>query len=361
MPEKYELLRTADGQAWVKSSRVDNLRDVDAIVFDCDGVLIDAGKSYDATMIKVADRLVQELLGTKLPWREFGPSLILQLRRTGLFNNDWDTTYALIMFSALALSEGHASVRANEATARIRRIVNAFCASVKGVAPAHETVKRYLQSAIANSSQDSTLSRVRERLGYPGSPPRSFMATVFDEIYHGSRLYRQMYGTAARYYSGEGLIERERILVGRRDLNSLNAVLGKGKLAIVTGRPFLPAKHVLKSMLAYFNRKASMFLGDMDVHPELAAELSSFRKPSGQGLVHASKTFSSNMLLCVGDSAEDIMMVENARAEIPVLSCGVYGTRTDEAEQARFFRNRDVDLVLPTARLLPTVLRLFRK
>jgi len=358
MLEKYESLRTADGQGWVKSSIVDSLRDVDAIVFDCDGVLIDASKSYDATTIKVVDRLVQELLGTKLPWRDIGPPLILQLRRTGLFNNDWDTTYALIMFTSLALSEGHASVRA---TARIRGIVNAFCASVKDVAPAHETVNRYLQSAIANSSQDSTTSRVQERLGYPGSPPRSFMATVFDETYHGSRLYRQMYGTAARYYSGEGLIERERILVGRRDLDSLNAVLGKGKLAIATGRPFLPAKHVLKSMLAYFNRKASIFLGDIDVHPELAAELSSFRKPSGQGLVHASKILSSNMLLCVGDSAEDIMMVENARAEIPVLSCGVYGTCTDEAEQARFFRNRDVDLVLPTARSLPTVLRLFRK
>lgn len=360
MPERYELLRTDDGQAWVRSSSIGGLRHVDAVVFDCDGVLIDASKSYDATIIKVTDRLVQELLGTKLHWEQFGPSLILQLRRTGLFNNDWDTTYALTVLSALALSDAPTPHRTSDASVMIRKIIKEFTASVNEFAPAHESVNEYLKGAL-DSSQDCNVSKVQEKLGYPGSPPQSYLATVFDEIYHGPRLYRQMYRSTARYYRGKGLIERERILVGRRNLDSLNVLLGKKKLAITTGRPFLAAKHVLKSILAYFNRKASIFLGDIDVYPELSPELSVFRKPSGQGLVHASKILPSKMLLYVGDSAEDVMMVKNAQSEISAMSAGVYGTSVDRADQVRFLRNRSVDLILPTARSLPTVLGLFKK
>jgi len=355
MPEKYETLRTAFGQSWVKPSRVDSFLDVDAIVFDCDGVLVDASQSYDATTIKVVDGLVRELLGAKLSWDEFGPALILQLRRTGLFNNDWDTTYALTMFSALALCEAGPTLGTN-ITSRIQSMINEFTASLKEVAPGDVAVNRYLRRAISSSSQDYQISKIQEILGYPGSPPRSFMAAVFDETYHGPRLYEQMYGTTASYYRGEGLIEKERILVERKDLDSLNALLGKGRLAIVTGRPFLPAKHVLKSILDCFNPKASIFLGDID-----RGSFSPLRKPSGQALVRAYKTLRSAMMLYVGDSTEDIMMVENASAEISVLSVGVYGTSLDKMGQVRLFRNRGVDLILPTARSLSTVLRLFKK
>ncbi len=361
MPELYRSLPTRYGQAWIRPSSIAAFRKVDAIVFDCDGVLVDASKSYDATIITVADRLVRDLLGIRLPWRELGPSLVLRLRRTGLFNNDWDTTYALIMFSVLALGEGGASLKASEAIARIREAVREFTASVKDGGPAHETVNRYLRNTVADSSRDSNIAKVQEELGYPGSPPRGYMATVFDEIYHGPGLYRQMYGTAPRYYLGQGFIEKERVLIGKRELNVLDVALGKGRLALVTGRPFLAAKHVLRSILDHFNRKASIFLGDIDVHPELAPELSAFRKPSGNGLVRASKALSSNMMLCVGDSAEDIMMVENARDEISVLSAGVYGVTLDKAEQARFLRDRDVNLILPNARSLPIILRSFKK
>lgn len=360
MRDGYTTLRTSDGEAWAKASSIQNLRNIDAVVFDCDGVLIDSSKSYNATILKVSDLTVQKFLGSKLPWRKFGPPLILQLRRTGIFNNDWDATYALIMFATLALSEGHSA----DAVDRIQRIVNGFAGSVKdAVAPAYQTVNQYLENTKTKSGslQDSGMSKVQESLGYPDSPPRGFMTTMFDEIYHGPKLFQRMYGTPARYYRGEGLIERERVLVSRRSMGSLAALLGKGRFAIATGRPFPAAQHVLKSILAYFKRDASIFLGDMDVRPELAPQLSPFRKPSGRGLVYASKALSSNMLLCVGDSAEDIMMVENARPEISALSAGVYGTSINETEEAQFFRKREIDLILPTARSLTTILRSLKK
>lgn len=346
---------------------------VDAVVFDCDGVLVDARKSYDATIPRVVDQLVQTLFGVRLPWKEAAPQQILQLRRTGLFNNDWDTTYALTLFASLALAEngiqgseavsrrqsrGISTAEMSGVIAKVQRCVERFCSSVTDESSAHEAVSRFLQTNLPTTGQArSVLTSVREKLGYPGSPPSSFLSTLFDEIYYGSRLYRRMNGVNARYYRGEGLIENEQRLIRKTDLETLSRLLGKQRLAIGTGWPYLAAEYVLRALLNYFNLEASFFTGDADVRPELRKRVSLVRKPSRQLLVHASQTFSSDMLLCVGDSAEDVKMAENAALSgVPILSAGVYGTNSVPAAQAQFFRDRDVDLILPTAREVSTIL-----
>ena len=110
--------------------------------------------------------------------------------------------------------------------------------------------------------------------------------------------------------------------------------------------------------MKHFNRKASVFIGDIDVHPELAPHLTQFRKPSGRSLIHAQRKLSSEMLLYVGDSAEDLRMAEDARRlKAPVLFAGIYGTGLGHEEQSKFFRDRGADLVLPTVRQVPIMLR----
>src|SRR5438445_1893531 len=81
------------------------LKKVDAVAFDCDGVLIDARRSYDATIIAVVEMLVKELTGLRLRIAKVAPILIAAIRRTGGFNSDWDTTYALTLISVVALEK----------------------------------------------------------------------------------------------------------------------------------------------------------------------------------------------------------------------------------------------------------------
>jgi phosphoglycolate phosphatase-like HAD superfamily hydrolase len=202
------------------------------------------------------------------------------------------------------------------------------------------------------------IDALKEQLGYPGSPPNSLLASLFDEIYHGPVLFRRMYDVEARQYRGKGLIENERLLIKRRDLESSDRILGGGRLAIITGRPYLPTEHVLHEILDCFNPNASLYIGDID---RGRSELTAFRKPSGRGLTHARRALSSDMLLYVGDSAEDLEMVENARLEEePVLSAGVYGTNVDRATHLKFLFERGTDLILPTARKITDLLRFVR-
>jgi phosphoglycolate phosphatase-like HAD superfamily hydrolase len=376
MRERYEVIQTPGGAAWIKSSQFQNLQQVDAIVFDCDGVLVDARRSYDATIPKVVDQILSMTLGIELPWKEFAPRMIAGLRRTGRFNNDWDTTYALILFSVLALPVK--SVRelvSSSFSSRTRRfnysqkvvmaniasLVRKFCCNSTRSGNASETVNCFVSGNMPSKIYGPVIVSVKKQLGYPGSPPNALLSTLFDEVYHGPILFRRMYGVDAQHYRGKGLIKNERILVRRQDLDSANEVLGEQRLAIITGRPYLAAEHVLRDILDYFDVEASLFIGDIDVHPELATKLAAFRKPSGRGLAHVRQTLSSDMLLYVGDSAEDLEMVENARIEEePALSAGIYGMSVEQSDHLKFFIDRGADLILPTARMIPDVLRLIK-
>jgi phosphoglycolate phosphatase-like HAD superfamily hydrolase len=373
MREEYEVMRTPDGAAWIRSSQFRKLQQVDAIAFDCDGVLVDTRGSYDATIVKVVDQILNMTLGLDLPWKQFASRTIVELRRTGRFNNDWDTTYALILFSVLALPVKAVREYASSSLAnRTRRfkysrrvvvnsiasIVTRFCCDLTGAVNTPEIVDRFVTDNVPSRIHSNVVVAVKRQLAYPGSPPYSLLSTLFDEVYHGPILFRRMYGVEARHYRGKGLIEKERVLIKGQDLDRANEFLKKRRLAMITGRPYLAAEHVLREILRYFDLQASLFIGDIDAHPELGRKRAAFRKPSWRGLAYVRRKLSSHMLLYVGDSAEDIEMVENARMqEEPVLSAGIYGTSVDRSDQLKFLVEQQTDLILPSARKTPDVLR----
>ena len=73
--------RGGSGLAINKSSK-DLLGKVDAVAFDCDGVLIDARRSYDATIRVVVETMVEEMAGARLRLASVMPRLISMVRRT---------------------------------------------------------------------------------------------------------------------------------------------------------------------------------------------------------------------------------------------------------------------------------------
>ena len=52
------LTKKSDG-IYIDDSCVDNLMEIDAIIFDCDGVLIDITKSYDLAIIKTTQYVLE--------------------------------------------------------------------------------------------------------------------------------------------------------------------------------------------------------------------------------------------------------------------------------------------------------------
>jgi len=364
MMDEYRVISGEGGRSYLRSGKLDELESIDAVIFDCDGVLIDARGSYDAAIMMTVDRVVREMFNLRLPWRRLAPPLVQKLRQTGGFNNDWDSSYALVAFALLSLQAGRLGAPQTVARRGRREIAKGIAESIDTFAASERTsgrasVDSFLRARL--SSRYESFARSLKMLGYPGNPPDSFLTTVFDEAYFGPSLYRRIYASEPRYGYQKGLIDRERVLLSKSDLNRVRKVVGKS-LSIITGRPYLGTKHTLGATMDYFDRKASVFIGDLDLDPALASSLEKFRKPSAAGLMHSRDALSSKVPLYVGDSGEDIMMVENARRlKERFLFAGTYGTSFDPHEQVEFFRRSGADLILPAARSLPRILERAKK
>ena len=283
------------------------------------------------------------------------PRLIATIRRTGGFNSDWDTSYALTLFALVALQRGKQG-RGEKDVLPLTSITAAF-----GSAPRErgkEAVDSFLEEKFP--SMKDSLDKAREYLEYPRTPPDGRMTTVFDELYFGASLFEKVHGVRAKGPRGRGLIELERILVDEKTLQSLEERVGGARLAMITGRPFVGTEHTLGRLMRYFDKDASIFIGDADIDLDLRAQYDRMRKPSPEALLRARERLSSETLLYVGDSAEDLMMVRNARRRgvKGLLFAGVYQTSPVRPDQARFFAREGSDLVVETVNQIPSGLLL---
>src|SRR6267378_1859102 len=123
----YDSVRVRGKRLTINEASRGLLKEVDAVAFDCDGVLIDARRSYDATIKAVVRMMVKELTGFSLRISKVAPKLIAVIRRTGGFNSDWDTTYALTLISVIALERSRRRLGPRrDPLDAVRRIVDEF-------------------------------------------------------------------------------------------------------------------------------------------------------------------------------------------------------------------------------------------
>ena len=371
MTIRYTPVGTEHGPAWIREGSERALGSTDVAAFDCDGVLVDSRNSYDVTTVRVVERLIGEMLGVRLPWKREAPRLIHMLRKTGGFNNDWDTTYALCLFITCSMP-----MRFKEALATARRFPVTLIGEVTAAVPAvFSEVNRIIVEYVSTKGQvgHSSADRfVRERMspfdqricdlvrayaGYPGSPPKSRLATLYDEMYHGPALFEELYGVEPKYFSGTGLITKDRVLVTRADLRRLAECFGD-KLAIDTGRPRKAVEYSLRNLLSFFDLDASVFIGDGEIGRERERVPHFDKKPNPASLLHVRDKLGSSNLLYVGDSAEDVLMATDVRTSSGgVTFAGVYGASHDTRDQVEFFRREGVELILPSVRDLPGLYR----
>jgi HAD superfamily phosphatase len=161
-----------------------------------DGVLIDTRLSYNLA-IKKTVKYVLDLLNSPKTNQPISDNIILKMRRTGGFNNDTDTTYALILASLVSQL-----TNAKELDRLLFDVTNNIDA--RGII----SVERYLSTVYSGA----TVEKIKHKLSYPGPIGRSIVTTVFDEVFYGTKLFKQRYDIYPQYYIGDGLIDNERII-----------------------------------------------------------------------------------------------------------------------------------------------------
>lgn len=211
------------------------------IVFDMDGVIIDVSGSYRETVRQTARRFFKGFRSWEdLPDPLFSLEDLARLKQSGGLNNDWDLSCLVIslLFSLVKLS-GRFADNHKDPWHRYQRTRKD--ADVSGLA-------HFL------SSESNPLSQLMKKSGKRHTPfIKSFyggdvgsgniIKQIFQEIYLGKDLFASTYGMAPKMYYGNGLINREKLLI---DPCILQWFFEDHILAIATGRPAAEAEYPLE-------------------------------------------------------------------------------------------------------------------
>ena len=321
------LIKKSDG-IYIDDSIENVLTDVDSIVFDCDGVLIDITESYDLAIIRTTKYVLTNF--AKIDDSiDVDFEIIDEFKSTGGFNDEVDLTYAVIL-SIVAAKKTNQDQRAF-----ISQVVKNTNST--GII----SVEKYLETK-------ADLSEIKNRLSYPGKHGENPLYQIFDQLFYGPKLYLKLFGMSSKF-TEPGLIEHDDVILTESLLKKLQSRFDE-KIGIVTGRGFESVNYSLRNLLKYFNLESSLFLED---------ESRDLAKPNPKSLINCIEKMKCSKTIYVGDSMEDFIMAKKVTAYgRETIFCGIIGTSKDPQKKLKLFEQNDAHLILDSINLLPNVLNL---
>src|SRR3990172_3352980 len=332
LSDNYLAVNMDGRKAYVRRGAIAPIKEVSTLIFDCDGVLIDARNSYNRSISRTVSYLSQNLLKMPIPEQAISEQVIYSFRKSGGFNNDWDATCAILLYlytklpqqalnniQTLAESQVDGSslvADAFERTSEIRRSLQPIDAASVDDAGIEKDLLMLAEKADSRGlvSIEESLSKTISTdalksfswiMSHPAAVGVSLVTTVFEELFLGPDLFRRKYGLQPRFITeGVGLVADEKPVVSEETLHLLTERFGKLALGIVSGRSQLTAEYTLGTPFKHFNSGLVVFVED-DISTALKngelEQAKGFGKPSPYGLLNAEKAASkSGLILYIG-------------------------------------------------------------
>ncbi|HIA04046.1 MAG TPA: HAD family hydrolase [Myxococcales bacterium] len=236
-----------------------------ALIFDMDGVLVDAGMSYIAAAVDCVAGYTPRVLSGLTPSVDL--NWVHALKQAGGFNNDWELSSALVR--GLAARGEHFDI-------------DQYAAELTALGGGTHAVN--LLFGELNSDQERIMGPTQE------------LKRFFQELYLGETLFRADYGADRKHYTGPGYIDREETILSTAFLSARNE-----KLGIATGRPRMEARYALE-------RFGTDSLFQALVTHDCACEAGQPGKPNPWILLEAAKQLNEAPESCVyvGDQPDDM-------------------------------------------------------
>jgi len=340
----YQCLEK-DRRIYFKKDSAKVLSDVSRIIFDFDGVLVDISQSYRQTIRRVVDYYFLEILGLE---GERGKLATLgdvqRFKDTGLYNNDWNLTHAIITyylallmrkiqqrrilqdftkrFSGIHFSEVDSFLQTlGEIGDFLRRLgLNATeLVDMKkdGVLGVESLLKRVrlenqnsLEAAlkpILPQAGGKQLTLIRKMVPYDLEKP-DLLKRLFEELYLGAELFSKFYGVPSIFEFNKSFLEKENFIPTKKTFDALS--LRFGKFAIYSEKPRDQGMYILEknNFKEYFDENECTFQEEI---PWGAG------KPNPTFFMEMVEKLAGKVrrVAYVGDDMADALLVENARLQ----------------------------------------------
>jgi HAD superfamily hydrolase (TIGR01548 family) len=253
---------------------------VDAVVLDVDGVLVDVADSYRRAIIESLDAVYGETIDR---------DAIQQFKDAGGFNNDWELTDAAALYS-LARREG------------MEKSLSQFTDAIYGIGGGLEAARTVVSEALTPAE--------RERVFAKWDPDR--LRDVFQQLYLGAELYGEIEGGDPDI-DAAGFIHDEPVIV---EETTLDALQERFPVGVLTGRPAAEADIALERVGLDVSDDHRFTMDDWEAgKPDPAALVTLAERFSADSEERRSsdrRTRSVDSLAFVGDTLDDVRTANNA-------------------------------------------------
>jgi len=273
-------------ELFIKQELLKTLPQLDAILLDVDGVILDVSESYRVAIMETTQWYAREILKLEDNTQLMDGSDIEGFKMAGGFNSDWDLTNAAVML----------------VLAKKVRTEASDMASVMAEGPTWEEFtseigRRGGGLAVAEILVLETLTSPQRREFALAFNPK-LVVQIFQEMYGGLDACKKLYGFEPEYIRDEGLYKKEKVIL---DANLLGALSAKYKIGLLTGRTRNEA------------RLAMEVVGLKIPDSQWVTEDDGVKKPDGRALVLLQEKVGFKFGIYVGDTMDDLNVVKNYR------------------------------------------------
>ena len=293
--------------------------DIDAVIFDMDGVLIDISRSIRVVNCLAVPYFLRTVLGWPAPDDLLTSADIELFKNAGGFNDDLDLTNALTLFY-IAKGREHPSA-APETLNVFQPNLNRFAARIKERGGGIKAAEAIMMEHLTRDDLLAVETDYRKHL----------IKQVYLEMFAGEHSER-IYGFAPTLYTGPGYINQDVPLL---DLARLPA--GK-MLGLQTGRSLEEARFGLE------------VCGLLDRIPaaNIITQSDGFKKPHPGGLTALAKHMGFSTAVYIGDTWDDLRTVQRFNnapvGDARFLSVQVLSGPAGAANE-RLFRTSGADVI----------------
>jgi HAD superfamily hydrolase (TIGR01548 family) len=300
----------------VLSEKLPLLPKIDALVFDIDGVVLDVTGSFRVVIGKTVQFYFSEILKWSGDAALITPEETQLFKLAGGFNNDWELTYAAVLFY-LSRAE-HINSR-DLSTLRDPVGLAEFTSVLREKGSGLEAATSLALDSLDPEERSSVLAHWDKKL----------IQKIFQEFYGGSDHCRELYGFDPSYVQEKGLIGQEKLLLETELVRPWYP-----KIGVVTGRTRKEAEVALRIS----------GLEDLVLSEHLVVDEGEFpRKPDPMVLKVLVGRMHNTLGVYFGDTPDDLSTVENyQRLGIPssFISCIIIHRESEK--ELYVARNTDI-------------------
>lgn len=389
----YRLLNK-ERRIYLRKDAEEALREIGKLIFDFDGVLVQTSQSYRETVRKVVDYYFLEILGLEGEEGKLATLRDIQkFKDTGLYNNDWNLSYAFITYYlTLIMRELEQKSVLKEFT---KRFYNLQFSDIKSFIQSLIEVSNFLRRYKVNKTDLANLKEngiinldlflaqaklekpkpietslvgvdpevaedeqrlVRKLVPYDLEKP-DLLKRLFEETYLGKELFTKIYGVPSFFNFDESFLDKETFIPTKETMDLLRRQFGK--FGIYSGRPRTQGMYILEKYdyMEYFDEKRSVFLGDL---LKSEVEMEKLGKPDPTLFIELIEKLvdKGTEVAYVGDGIADALLVENARSKgiENLLFLGVMSSSEDSNKLFTEYAKHGADVIMTEVNDIPYIL-----